>query len=65
MQVAEIWRYPVKSMGGERLDSALVTVFAATTLAAGLAVLRTGVMIATARWRADEPGLIAAITPTR
>lgn len=25
MRVFEIWRYPVKSMGGERLDSALVT----------------------------------------
>ncbi len=25
MQVAEIWRYPVKSVGGERLDSAVVT----------------------------------------
>jgi hypothetical protein len=26
MRVTEIWRYPVKSMGGERLDSAEVTV---------------------------------------
>lgn len=25
MRVAEIWRYPVKSMGGERLDAAAVT----------------------------------------
>src|ERR1700731_3987940 len=24
MRVAELWRYPVKSMGGERLDEALV-----------------------------------------
>ncbi|MFP5488984.1 MAG: MOSC N-terminal beta barrel domain-containing protein, partial [Acidimicrobiia bacterium] len=25
MRIAEIWRYPVKSMGGERLDVADVT----------------------------------------
>ena len=25
MKIAEIWRYPVKSMGGERIDHAVLT----------------------------------------
>ena len=44
---------------------ALVTVCAVATLAAGVAVLRAGVAVTAARWRNDEPALVASITSTR
>ena len=44
---------------------ALVTVFAALTLGAGVLVFRAGSRMAARRWAADEPGLFASITPTR
>ncbi len=44
---------------------ALVTVCAAATLGAGVAVMRVGIKIAANRWRRDEPGLFASITPVR
>jgi len=43
----------------------LVTLFSAATLAAGIAVLRGGEAFAAARWRSDEPALVASITPAR
>ena len=43
----------------------LVTLCAVATLGAGVAVLRAGITIATNRWRNDEPGLVASITPAR
>ncbi len=43
----------------------LVTACAAATVGAGLGVLRAGVTIAANRWRADEPGLFASMTPVR
>jgi len=43
----------------------LVTLCAAATLGAGVAVLRAGITIAANRWRNDEPGLVASITPAR
>ncbi len=44
---------------------ALVTVFAALTLGAGVLVFRAGSLFAARRWAADEPGLFASITPAR
>ncbi len=44
---------------------ALVTVFAVLTLGAGVLVFRGGVALAARRWRDDEPGLFASITPAR
>ncbi len=44
---------------------ALVTLCAMATLGAGVAVLRSGITIAANRWRRDEPGLFASITPVR
>jgi len=43
----------------------LVTFFAALTLGAGVGVFRAGVAVAARRWRDDEPGLFASITPAR
>ena len=43
----------------------LVTFFAALTLGAGVGVFRAGVAVAARRWRDDEPGLFASITPVR
>jgi len=43
----------------------LVTLCAVATLGAGVAVLRAGTTIAANRWRSDEPGLFASITPAR
>jgi hypothetical protein len=44
---------------------ALVTLCAVATLGAGVAVLRAGITIAATRWRRDEAGLFASITPVR
>ena len=44
---------------------ALVTVCAVLTLGAGVLVFRGGVAFAARRWRDDEPGLFASITPVR
>ena len=44
---------------------ALVTIFAALTLGAGVLVFRAGISVAARRWSDDEPGLFASITPTR
>lgn len=49
----------------DRGSVALVTVFAATTLGAGIVVLRLGVRYATATWRRKEPEIYAAIVPAR
>jgi hypothetical protein len=49
----------------DRQSVALVTVFAAATLAAGLLVLRGGIGFATRRWRTKEPEIYAAVVPVR
>jgi len=56
--LALFWAVSRQSLG-------LVTLFAVFTLGAGLLVFRGGVAVAARRWRDDEPGLFASITPVR
>lgn len=49
----------------DRQSVALVTVFAAGTLVAGLFVLHGGIAFATRRWQTKEPEIYAAVIPVR